>query len=54
MKLISKQLVKIEEYAYDTQEECNTHAKEMMRDGFEIRVRDHDIYLYFREYIKYS
>lgn len=54
MKLISKQLVKIEEYAYDTQEECNEHAKKMIHDGFEIRIKYHDVYQYYREYAKCS
>jgi hypothetical protein len=52
MLIISEAVVEVLEYAYNTQKECNEHAKQKIKDGFKVTSKYHDVCRYYRKFEK--
>lgn len=52
MKEISNTHINVIERAYDTKEECMNDILSMLDKGYEITSSSHDIYSYYRSYMK--
>lgn len=52
MEQMSEQKLHIIERGYENEEECNKDVDSMLQNGFKVESDYHDMYLYYRKFVK--